>query len=67
MKYETNEFGMVAFLCLNIITGIGITILGWVMNLIKIFSMEHIQFTGEVVLRIVGIFVAPLGVIMGYL
>jgi hypothetical protein len=42
-------------------------IIGWIWNIIKIinvFDMYHI--TGEVVVRIIGIFVAPIGCIYGW-
>jgi prepilin-type N-terminal cleavage/methylation domain-containing protein len=38
---------------------------GWVMNIIDIFGMEQI-FTGMGILRIIGVFVAPLGAVLGY-
>ena len=49
----------VAFLVLLLGTG------GWVANIVKL-ATEH-EPTGEVVLRAVGIFVAPLGAVMGFL
>ena len=45
---------------------------GWVMNVINVINalMTNVPFveaiTGTVVLQIVGIFVAPLGAILGY-
>jgi hypothetical protein len=41
-------------------------IAGWIMNIISLFGMETVT-TIEGILRIVGIFIAPLGSIMGYL
>jgi hypothetical protein len=37
---------------------------GWVMNLIKLFELEGMS--GELAVRAIGIIVAPLGAIMGY-
>lgn len=42
-------------------------IIGWIWNIFKIiniFDMSHI--TGEVVVRIIGIFVTPIGCIYGW-
>lgn len=42
---------------------------GWIFNIIHLVSMvgsETVVFTVEFVLRIVGIFVMPLGAIMGF-
>ena len=38
---------------------------GWVVNIITLFHMTAI-LSGEGIIRIIGIFVAPLGAIMGY-
>ena len=43
-------------------------IVGWVSNIVKIFGLDFSSdVTTEVVLRIVGVVMAPLGVVMGYL
>lgn len=45
-----------------------VLMVGWVWNIIKLFNMEGIDpLTGELILRVVGVGVAPLGAIMGYL
>jgi hypothetical protein len=41
-------------------------IIGWFLNIAKLISGDMI-ITGEFILRIIGIFAAPLGSIMGYL
>lgn len=40
---------------------------GWIANIIKLSAMVDGGVTTMFVLRVVGIFVAPLGSIMGYL
>jgi hypothetical protein len=43
--------------------------IGWVMNIIKLASVAMNHFTGnegEVILRAVGVFFAPLGAIVGW-
>ena len=37
---------------------------GWVANLIKLFNLDGMS--GELALRAIGIIIAPLGAIMGY-
>jgi hypothetical protein len=41
-------------------------VIGWLINIAKLVS-GNMEITGEFILRIIGIFVAPLGAIMGYL
>jgi hypothetical protein len=49
---------------LVIVSGVlGLT--GWVMNIIDIFRSAD-GVTGELALRIAGIFIVPLGAILGY-
>ncbi len=38
---------------------------GWIMNVVAVFHMNFDTINGEIVLRLIGIFVAPLGSIMG--
>ena len=40
-------------------------IVGWIMNVVAVFHMNFDTINGELVLRLIGIFVAPLGSIMG--
>ena len=40
---------------------------GWVMNIITLAHSSFEPLTGLVVLRVVGIFVAPLGTILGFI
>lgn len=40
-------------------------LLGWGMNLVEIAQADFI--TGLVILRVVGVFIAPLGAILGYI
>ena len=40
---------------------------GWVLNIITLAHSSFDVITGMLVLRVVGIFVAPLGTILGYL
>jgi hypothetical protein len=40
---------------------------GWIWNIVKLYGLGPDPLTEELVIRVVGIFVAPLGVVMGYL
>lgn len=40
---------------------------GWIANIVKLFGSSFDPLTGEVILRVIGIFAAPLGAIMGFL
>jgi hypothetical protein len=41
------------------------SIIGWVANIVKLTGCDFSNIGAEIVLRVVGIFVAPLGVILG--
>ena len=38
--------------------------IGWVSNIFTLFNLD--TFSGEMVLRVVGIFLAPIGAILGF-
>jgi prepilin-type N-terminal cleavage/methylation domain-containing protein len=40
---------------------------GWIANIVKLVGMSFDQITGMLVVRAIGIFVAPLGAVMGFL
>lgn len=43
----------------------GFVVYGYVANLVSLFHAT--SFTGAVILRVIGIFVAPVGVVLGYM
>lgn len=40
---------------------------GWIWNVVKIATADFNDITGLLVLRVIGIFFAPLGAILGFL
>lgn len=44
-----------------------VAIIGWIMNIITIFHADSVLDSGVGILRIVGIFVPPLGAILGFI
>lgn len=40
---------------------------GWIWNIVKILGSDFGTITGMLVLRVIGVFVAPLGVVLGFL
>ena len=40
---------------------------GWVWNIIKIAGSDFGTITGLLVMRVIGVFLAPLGAVMGFL
>lgn len=51
-------------LILYILAGLALLV-GWIMNIVAVAGSSFDPITGVVVLRVVGIFVPPLGGIMG--
>lgn len=41
-------------------------VVGWIINLVALFSTSFDPLTAVAVLRVVGFFIPPLGAIMGY-
>ena len=39
---------------------------GWVMNIVEIVNYDFASITGMIILRIAGIFIAPLGAVLGW-
>lgn len=47
---------------------IGVALVGgWIANIVKLVGMNFDHITGMLIVRAVGIFLAPLGAVMGYL
>ena len=42
-------------------------IIGWVLNIVTIFHADFSVITGSLVLRVIGVFVAPMGAVLGWL
>ena len=48
--------------------GLVVTIIsGWIMNIVKLTNCSFDTINAETALRLVGIFVAPLGVVLGFI
>lgn len=54
------------FSVIELLVGVLIAV-GWVMNIITLFGSSFAPLTVEVVSRVVGVFIAPLGAVLGYL
>lgn len=44
----------------------GLSVYGYVSNIITVFQSDFAIVTGELILRVAGIVILPIGVIMGY-
>jgi hypothetical protein len=69
LKYKIKRIMMGA----SVLLGVGVIaaavfgcIYGWVMNIILLAHSTLTPVTGMVILRIAGIFLFPIGIIMGY-
>jgi hypothetical protein len=52
---------------LAIIAAVIAAIVGWVLNIVQLFGMADGGITGTFVLKAIGIFVAPLGAVLGWI
>lgn len=64
-KSSSSAFGLVVMVA--IIAAVPACLYGWINNIIILWGSSFDPLTGPVILRVVGIFLAPLGVVMGYL
>lgn len=60
-KVDVGLFGAIIILVLAVAG-----VIGWIMNIIAIAHSEFVPITGLLVLRIVGIFIGPIGAVLGY-
>lgn len=42
------------------------TISGWIMNIVHLVGLDAFVLNGENIIRVIGIFIAPIGAIMGW-
>lgn len=61
---NTIKFGLPLFAYLALIIAIAT---GWIMNIVSIAHSNFNDITGLLVLRVIGVFVAPLGVVLGFI
>jgi hypothetical protein len=64
MADNTPFFFLAAYFALIVVAAIG-----WVLNVVKLFGFTETGLSGnevEVIIRVVGIFAAPLGAIVGW-
>ena len=65
MKISSDEV-MGAGVVLAWILFLGLSLIGWVLNIVALFQGADTMSVGELIVRFAGIFVAPIGVIMGW-
>ena len=63
MKRERGFTSVDLFVVLVVLLGS----VGWVWNIVKIAGSDFAQITGMLILRVVGVFLAPLGAVLGYI
>lgn len=61
IRVGLSNTGIIAVLVLNVLAAVG-----WILNIISLMSMELLPITGFVVLKIIGIFLFPIGAIVGW-
>lgn len=68
-KFKSNEnkkeFFKLIILLATMFTVIGILVGGWITNILWIVKQDDLVFSGEVIISIIGIPVAPIGMIHG--
>lgn len=68
MSNNENAGCVVGIFVIVAYVGLIVTILsGWIMNIVKLTACDFDPINAETALRLVGIFVAPLGVVLGFI
>ena len=62
IKFPGTSLGLLMYLAFIVVI-IG----GWIMNLVEIVNYDFASITGMIILRIAGIFIAPLGAVLGWI
>jgi hypothetical protein len=62
IKFPGTSLGLLMYLAFVVVI-IG----GWIMNLVEIVNYDFASITGMIILRIAGIFIAPLGAVLGWI
>ena len=62
IKFPGTSLGLLMYLAFVVVI-IG----GWILNLVEIVNYDFASITGMIVLRIAGIFIAPLGAVLGWI
>jgi hypothetical protein len=65
MKHQRGYSTINLLLLIYVALGIAGAV-GWVMNLVDIANSSFSDITGMLVLRIIGVFIVPLGAVLGY-
>ena len=63
--FVATELTAVGFILFSIVIGF-LGLLGWIFNIIALAGMNFDKFTGEHVVRIIGVFLAPVGALAGW-
>jgi hypothetical protein len=63
-RFGSNDYNPTAVFTILAIWLVGL--IGWIMNIIAIWNTMDNTVTAKFVLRVVGIFVAPIGAILGF-
>ena len=58
------KFGVAG--ALGVFTFIILAVIGWIMNIVKIFSLIGCELGAEIVIRVVFVFAFPLGAVAGW-
>lgn len=63
MKKQAGFTVVEILVAIIVLVGIG----GWIANIVKLVGSNFDPITGMVVVRAIGVFVAPLGAVLGFL
>ena len=62
MKKQSGFTALELMAVIVVVLGVG----GWIANIVKLVGMNFDHITGLLVVRAIGIFLAPLGAVMGF-
>lgn len=63
MKKQRGFTAIELFIVVFVLLGVG----GWIANIVKLVGSNFEPLTGMVIARIIGVFLAPLGSVLGFM
>lgn len=66
-RNETTGMGMEGGLLIVSLAVALALVAGWIMNIVKLAESDFSTITGLLVLRVIGVFLAPIGAVLGWI
>lgn len=66
MAYGLRKYSMSPWSAFALFGIVILAFIGWIMNIYKLVTTDPFVINGEVIVQVIGIFIAPLGAVLGW-